>query len=335
MKYKLSLLVITLIFFGFGCSYNNKPIEKNIVEVVEKVDKQTDLVYSQLKNVSLKLDLYLPKTNTTKPKPVIVFIHGGGWIEGTKIDCPGVDFANKGYAVACVDYRLATKIGKTCLQENSFPVQIHDIKTAIRWLRKNANQYNFDKDNFAVMGVSSGAHLAALSGVSENDEYLKGQDNLGYSDKVSAVVDWYGPVDYRKAPPKIVFEENICDIEEQLLNKKYGGEETQYFYWTKAWGIFLGGSLIDPNILEKGRLASPLTYLDKNDPPFIVIHGQIDDMIPPAQSKLLVDSLKKIGVEVEYITPNLSGHGYLKDGKMNPEFFNPTIKFLDKYLKNN
>ena len=299
-----------------------------------EVKTYNNLVYARAGNEELKLDLYAP-ADVSQKWPVIVWIHGGGWIEGTKTSCIPEQFVGRGYVVACVDYRLASQGGAGgCKQDHLFPAQIHDVKAAVRWLRKNASQYNIDANNFSAVGDSSGGHLASLLGVTNGVASLQGAENLGYSDAVQAVADWFGPVDVRKEPPKLVFTDNPCEKSLDYLNQKYGGEATPYFYWTRAWGLFLGGSLTDPAIVKKAGEASPLSYLDKNDPPFLVMHGENDGMVPVNQSEMFVRELKQAGIDVTFVKSPFFGHGFgAPGGKLDNNFFKPTVDFFDKYLK--
>ena len=282
----------------------------------------------------LKLDLYLPAGDM--PMPVLVFTHGGGWIEGSKDKCPGNVFARYGYAVACVDYRLAPLQGG-CPAELTFPVQIQDVKAAVRWLRDHADQYRLDSNHFGAFGDSSGGHLASLLGTSAGKAALQGSQNPGVSDAVQAVADWYGPVDVTQSPPKLVFTDDPCTSGFMALSDKYGGEATQYFYWTFAWSAFLGGPLSDANILEQARQASPLTYIDANDPPFLIIHGEKDGMIPIAQSALLASEMQSAGVDVTFLRLPQAGHNYCDPAggctEIFPDFLDPTLKFFDEHLK--
>jgi acetyl esterase/lipase len=280
---------------------------------------------------SLLLDLYLPAREV--PSPVLLFIHGGGWWEGSKDDCPGEVLAQHGYAVACVNYRLATG-PEGCSPELAFPAQIHDVKSAVRWLRLNADAYGLDPDHFGVLGDSSGGHLAALLGVTSGVETLQGTQNLGASDAVQAVVDWFGPVDLTQGP--VVFTDDPCTTDWGYLNETYGGEETPFFYWTLSWAYFLGGGLAENATLIKAQQATPLTHIDAEDPPFLVIHGEADGMVPITQSELLVDSLRVAGVEVTFVRLPMIGHGYFPpDGRqyIMSEFLQPTLQFFNQYLK--
>ena len=290
-----------------------------------------DLQYADYgQNLALGLDLYLPTNAEAESPPVLVYIHGGGWFEGSKADCPGSTFAQHGYAVACVDYRLATA---ACAPDTVFPAQMHDVKAAIRWLRQQADAYGYDADHMGAIGQSSGGHLAALLGVSDGAADLDGMANPGASSAVQAVVDWYGPVDITQGP--MVFEDDPCVTNFGTLSETYGGEDVPYFYWTYAWGVFLGGSLTDPITLEQAARATPLTYVDANDPPFLVMHGETDGMVPIEQSELLVNALEAAGVEVTFIRLPTLGHGYWgPDEEVLSDFLTPTLQFLDTHLKN-
>ena len=280
---------------------------------------------------ALLLDIYLPDQDSAG-HPLIVFIHGGGWMEGSKDDCPAVSFVMHGYAVACIDYRLAPMSGSGCPAELIFPSQVHDAKAAVRWLREHAGGYALAPDRFAVMGASSGGHLASLLGTSYGAFDVAGAQNLGASDAVQGVVDWYGPVDVTQPPPQIVFKDDPCLAGFAALGTKYGGEATPYFYWTFAWGSFLGGSLTDPRVEAQAKRATPLAYVDAGDPPFLIIHGEADDMVPIQQSELLVTALQKAGVDVTFVRAS-GGHGYSGGGhEVVPAYLQPTLEFLDRVL---
>jgi acetyl esterase/lipase len=277
----------------------------------------------------LLLDLYLPQ-GTTQPHPLLLYIHGGGWIEGSKDRCPGTTFAERGYAVACVDYRLSD-IVSNCPEQLLFPAQIEDVKAAVRWLRINAAQHGLDPERFGALGDSSGGHLAALLGASHGAAELEGSENLGSSDEIQAVVDWYGPVDVAQGP--VIFGDDPCQTGLDYLNATYGGEGTQYFYWTMAWGAFLGGSLTDPEVLDRAVRATPLTYIDAGDPPFLIIHGEDDGMVPIAQSERLAAALNADGVDVTFIRVPGKGHSFAgATQEVDPALLDPTLEFLGRLL---
>ncbi len=151
----------------------------------------TDLAYAG-DSPSQKLDLYLPAAGEA-PYPVILAIHGGGFISGDKADgqiTPVLEALRRGYAVAGVNYRLSG--------EATFPAAINDVKAAIRWLRAHAGEYQLDPSRFAAWGQSAGGNLAALAGTSGDLPALRGPHpaNAGQSDRLQAVVDWYGPISF-------------------------------------------------------------------------------------------------------------------------------------------
>ncbi|MEW5873003.1 MAG: alpha/beta hydrolase fold domain-containing protein [Chloroflexota bacterium] len=297
------------------------------------VEIQRDLVYGSYTLAgdehALLLDLYPPARPAEGASPLVIYVHGGGWVEGDKSGCPAEPFTSQGYAVACVNYRLAD-MGRGCPPELSFPAQIQDVKAAVRWLRQHAAEYNLDAGRFAALGDSSGGHLAALLGTSAGVEGLAGGQAPGVSEAVQVVVDWYGPVDIRQGP--LVFQDDPCQTGLDELTRKYGGEATPYFYWTLAWGAFLGGSLSDPAVLEHAGQATPLSYIDAADPPFLIIHGEQDGLVPLEQSQMLAQALAQAGVEVEFLRLEGAGHSYGSGLAVSPEFLQPTLDFLAAHL---
>ena len=156
----------------------------------EGTNAHRDLEYVDGGHERNKLDLYLP-AKADGPLPLIVWIHGGAWLGGSKEGCPAVPFVAKGYAVASINYRLS--------QHAVFPAQIEDCKAAIRWLRANAKKYHLDPDHIGVWGASAGGHLVALLGTSGDVKELEGNGgNLDQSSRVQCVVDWFGPTDFTK-----------------------------------------------------------------------------------------------------------------------------------------
>jgi acetyl esterase/lipase len=222
-----------------------------------------------------RLDLYLPR-DAAKPLPLIVWIHGGGWMGGNKDGCPAAHFATKGYVVASINYRLS--------QHAAFPAQIEDCKAAIRWLRANAKKYHIDPDRVGVWGGSAGGYLVSLLGTTAGIKDLEGTGgNLDQSSRVQAVVDWYGPTDFVHWDPK--FNKAVNSMIAQLL----------------------GGPA--PENEAKARRASPLTYVSKDAAPILIVHGNKDDIVPLSQSEQFAEALKKAGVEVTLQVIPGSGHG--------------------------
>ena len=254
---------------------------------------QRDLVYKRVNGAVLTLDLYCPE-KVSGPAPVIVWVHGGGWRRGGKKQCPAVALVPDGYAVASIDYRLSSTA--------PFPAQIEDCKAAVRWLRANAAKYNLDADRIGVWGMSAGGHLAALLGTSGGVPELEGSgDNMQYSSRVQAVCDVAGPADL-------------------LAMTNLGPRRTL------AIEGLLGGPLEKDK--AKAIAASPIHYVSKDDPPFLIVHGEADRVVPVEQSQRLYDELRKAGVNATLkILPQVGHQGVLMDALKDAEvFFDATLK---------
>ena len=269
---------------------------------VASVATQRDLVYKRVNGAVLTLDLYCPE-KVSGSLPVIVWIHTGGWSKGRKERCPAVALVQDGYAVASIDYRLTSTA--------PFPAQIEDCKAAVRWLRANASTYHLDPDHIGVWGHSAGGHLAALLGTSGGVRELEGTgDNMSYSSRVQAVCDVAGPSDLVR-----LYQE---------ASQSRGDKSGKVMYDVAA---LVGGSA-EKNITT-ATAASPIHYVSKDDPPFLIIHGENDATIPVTQAESFAAALKAAGVETTLEIANGRGHG-----AGGPKF-QPMIRaFFDKYLKN-
>jgi acetyl esterase/lipase len=225
-----------------------------------------------------KLDLYLPE-DATGPLPLVVFVHGGAWLTGFKEHGLPLHLAGarKGFAVASIDYRLAS--------DGPFPIMIQDCRAAIRWLRANSSRYQIDPARIGAWGSSAGGHLVALLGTAaEHTEWDDVGGSPGVSARVQAVCDWYGPADiprFAAAPHNARAELAIKSL--------------------------LGGLAQDkPDLAAK---ASPVTYVSRDDPPFLIIHGDADSTVPIEQSRILIDKLKDTGVDATMIVVKNGRHG--------------------------
>jgi acetyl esterase/lipase len=228
-----------------------------------------DVVYQTLPGYRPQIvDIYVPAM--PGPHPLILYIHGGGWMaghtrhSGALADFPKVlaALAAEGFTVASLEYRLAA--------EARFPAQLQDVNAAIRFLRAHAAEYRIDPARVGLWGGSAGGHLAALTGVTCRDTKLDPQS--GKDGCVQAVVTWYGVYDFR-----------------ELATPANG----------TAWSLLLGCDAPCP--ADRIAAASPVSYIDAKDPPFLLIHGEADKTVPVAQSHLGEAALRKAGVPVESI----------------------------------
>lgn len=242
-----------------------------------------DIEFAVVDGHSLQLDLYLPAETQ---KPLIVWVHGGGWRAGTRAEAPIRKLVNDGYAVASVDYRLSPVA--------PFPAQIHDIKAAIRFLRAKAPEYGYDAKRIVISGSSAGGHLAALVGVSNGVAELEGKVGTAtdQSSDVQAIISLFGA-------------SNLQTILSQSTEagKNFRGPALQ---------LLLGGSPEEKPALAK--LASPVAHVDRRDPPLLLIHGDADPQMPPAQSVELEAAYRKAGAPVQLVMIQGAVHG-------GPQFF--------------
>ena len=201
----------------------------------------------------------------------------------------------KGYAVAGINYRLS--------QHALFPAQIQDCKAAIRWLRANAAKYNLDSDHIGVWGVSAGGHLVALLGTTGGVKELEGKGgNLDQSSRVQAVIDWCGPVDLTAT---------MSELADKCVTGLIGGPAQ--------------------NNREKALHASPITYVGKDAAPFLIMHGDKDNLVPLSQSELLAEASRKAGVEVKIKV--LKGAWHVGPAFISPESYKLIEDFFAKHLR--
>lgn len=272
-----------------------------------------DVTYAVRDSGELKLDLYVPKG--ARQAPLVVWIHGGGWLANTRKTAPDLEwYAQQGFTMATISHRLSEipeemdppldREPNNPTPDGVFPDHIIDVKAAIRWLRANADEYGYNADTVATWGRSSGAHLAALAGTMNDIEDVKGDvytdadiekevapDESG---RVQAVVAWFPPTDLLKMDTQLEelgldsrIEHNAPDSPESLL---IGGQLTEY--------------------PERAERANPITYVSPDDPPFLLMHGREDVTVPYLQSKMLYDALVDVDIEATFYELHNLGHGF-------------------------
>jgi acetyl esterase/lipase len=226
---------------------------------------------------SLLLDLYLPEDRSA-PVPVVVFVHGGGWKNGSR-KSGGKNAAwltEHGIAVASIDYRL-TDVAM-------WPAQINDCYAAVRWVRDNADKYRLDGDHIAAWGTSAGAHLVALMGTRPFD----GKEKT--SSRVQAVCDWFGPSELMTMPPNNVGNGRTA---EDVAKSN-------------------GAKLLGATVREVPKLAadaSGIDHVSSDDPSFLIMHGDKDSAVPIEQSRKLHARLVNTGVSSRLHVVKGAGHG--------------------------
>lgn len=232
--------------------------------------------------------------------PTIIWISGGGFQTTQPLKyAPEFNYlVKKGYQVALVDYRVSG--------EAVFPAAVQDIKTAVRFLKANADKYGVDENRIAVMGDSAGGYLSTMLGATSEIEYFETEDWSGYDSSVKAVVDLYGPVDLLSSMTDSIYEGmTLTPIAK-----------------------FLGERVIKDKELQK--LINPIPYISEKTPPFLIMHGSNDAIVSYKQSELLYTALKQKGIPVDFYLVENTGHA-------GNEFWQEPIKeiiskFIEKYV---
>ncbi|MCX7817779.1 MAG: alpha/beta hydrolase fold domain-containing protein [Kiritimatiellae bacterium] len=268
-----------------------------------EVEVLRDIPYVTNGHPRQRVDLYLPR-RAPRPLPLIIWIHGGAWLGGSKDAArPARGYPERGYAVASIGYRLSS--------DAIFPAQIEDCKAAVRWLRAHADQYGLDPERFGVWGSSAGGHLAALVGTAADVREFDVGLFTNVSSRVQAVCDFFGPADFRRIPLYLASN----------LPSAFGRADAPE-------SNLLGGPV--PANLERAIAASPAVYATPDDPPFLIVHGDRDPVVPYDQSEALFEALKQAGVHVHFHTVVGGGHG---QGFGGPEFDRIIHRFFDRWLK--
>ena len=289
--FSLSLMLILVAVPSLFAQLPAKPA------LPDSVTLERDVEYGKAGDRALKLDLVLPKAENAKPRPAVVFIHGGAWRGGDKAGGVGAvaSLAATGeYVGASVGYRLTG--------EATWPAQIYDCKAAIRFLKANAKQYGIDPDKIGVFGSSAGGHLVALLGTSGDVKELEGDNGSpGVSSRVACVIDMCGPSDFL-----------VKDIERLPASP--------------AVAALLGGPIAERR--DAAKAASPVTYASKDDPPFLIFHGTNDTTVPFDQGQRMHDALQAAGVSSVFVKIEGGGHGI-----GGPEVQQRIKAFFDKHLR--
>jgi acetyl esterase/lipase len=275
------------LLFGaaFGMATSLRAAERKTYAVEMKT-----LAYAKVGATELLLDLYLP-VGTPGRLSTILFLHGGGWSAGTRTTGPDFKrfFAQDGFAVASIEYRLTPSV--------RFPSNAEDVKTAIRWLRANAEAHNLNQ-RIGIWGTSAGGHLAAMAALTPQGA-LEGQENLRQSSSVECVLDAYGPSSLLAMDAQTDQEKpKLQQVSSALAASGRGGPGAmpRHDAAGSAESNLIGAPI--QSMPDLARAASPLTYVRPGAPPFLLMHGLADSSVPHHQSVLMYDALAAVGNEV-------------------------------------
>ena len=279
MMKRLSLaVVVVLLALIASAAAQTPPNVQSTVALFQDVRTVANVVYLRANGWEGKLDVYAQRTQTSTP--VVIYIHGGGWVRGTKDGSvlSALPYLAMGYSVVNVEYRLA--------DVSLAPAAIEDCRCALRWVVGHAKDYNFDVGRIVIAGASAGGHLALTTGMIPTSAGFDRICQEQGEPRIAAIVDFFG----------------ITDVADLLdgPNKKPFPETWSY---TVQW---LGNQA---NRDAVAKAASPLTYVRAGVPPTIAIHGDADPLVPYAHSTRLNDALQKAGVAHELVTVPGGGHG--------------------------
>jgi len=305
-RFSLNLFFILCISL-FNFAYAQPPLEKQTPKstvLPEKTHLLENITYkTDSSGNSLQLDIYEPKISVSEKRPVVIYVHGGAWAKGDKsvradsyIERFILKLVEKNYTVISIDYTLVS-------ESVHFPQPVEDTKDVVKWVRKNAEKYNFDADNIGYFGASSGAHLSMLSAYTKDNEYVGSPELSAYSGKVNYVVSNFGPTDLN-----------------QLLHTKMGKIPVAIVGWFIKPIVEIRAKLVhgisgyDINtdkrkVVDYFKTVSPINDAENGIPTFI-LHGDKDRVAPLKQSKRLVQKLKKYNIENSLVVVKDGTHGF-------------------------
>lgn len=275
--------------------------------------KYLDIPYCD-ESPSQILDIYLPE-NTAKPYPVIMHYHGGAFMFGTQRDCnlePMLRGLERGYAVVSVQYRMSG--------EARFPAFVWDSKAAVRWVRANADKYGFDSGKIAAWGPSAGGYIAAMMGVSGKNPAFEdlSQGNAEYSSEVQAIIDWCGPAG------------GFLNIDPAIRDNGIGLAD--HNDPASPESLILGAPI--ETVPELVELAAPYRYAHKGVPPFLIVHGEADPIVPVQQSRILAEAIEKAAGKERVTLRTYPGKGHHGDPWYDElEISTLCLDFLDSICK--
>lgn len=261
------------------------------------VTLKKNIVFGNADGYALKMDVLYSPEKKLSPAPVIVWIHGGAWSmpdldRNYRPEVELLKLADKGYFIACIDYRLA--------DVQPFPAQIQDCKCAIRFLRAHSGEWGLDPDRIGVWGESAGGHLVDLLGSTDGVDEFEGTGGWQeYSSRVNAVCTWYSPYDLG------------------TMEHKDG-----------SVAALLVGTPPQDELEEKLRGASPSRYFHKDMPPFLIMHGDADELVPVEQSTNIYQRLQELGCPAEFHIIKGQGHGFFQGD----EAYQYVNDFFDKWF---
>ncbi|MDR4894501.1 MULTISPECIES: alpha/beta hydrolase [unclassified Chryseobacterium] len=310
--YRFFTNLFFVLFLGFSSLFFSQnfsqvqvktpPVKSTVLPNIANLSE--DIVYkTNKKGKPLALDLYIPKNVSTEKIPVLIYVHGGGWIEGDKVvhadnylETTVEKLLAKQYAVISINYTLLN-------DSTHFPLPLEDTKDAIRWVRKNADKYHFDTHNIGLFGASAGAHLSLMAAYTPDNTYLGSPELSSYSAKVNYVIDHYGPADLNK-----LFHTRLGTIPVGmigLMSKKIVSLQENLVKGISGYDIRKD----QDRAIDYLKTLSPVNFVSEGVPTLIV-QGNNDKIVPLNQSKKLHRKLNRAKIQNSLIVVDGGVHGF-------------------------
>lgn len=255
-----------------------------------KFQQISNIVYKQVGDREIKLNLFLPLKDgeTVKGEPLLIWLDSGCWYSGDPGDgglWKAYGALDRGFAVASVSHRP--------INEEPFPAAIEDVRAAVRYLRKHADEYGYDPDRIAVSGASSGGHLSLTLGISDEKSPFNVGDNLDVSGQVQRVIDFYGPTDFTIAFDR--YAEHLIDCIYQAVGvtREAANKENAEQY---------------AELQARAKRFSPIFYIDANYAPTLILQGTHDPLVPLTQSSMMYEMLRLAGVRAQLMVSDGGVH---------------------------
>ena len=279
IKDKVKLSINILKKYSEFVEENSLLSEENISLDLDIKEDYKEIEYKNTNGVSLTLDIFDAKKELKGGSPVLVYVHGGSWVYGTKeipdAISPLLDaFREEGFAIISTSYELMRG-------EENFNKQICDVKDTIRWIYKNKEDYNFNTNKIGIVGASSGAHLSLMAAYSDNNDFIDDEELSNYPSKVKYLIDFFGPTNLNTLDM-----DNVNWDLEQIINS------------------------VGDNKDEVLSTYSPINYIDKNEPNTLIIHSRKDSIVPYENAEILYDELVDNNNKVNIITLEGATHDF-------------------------
>ena len=301
------IVFLSFSHLSFSQTFSQNPAQASRVKTTllpEIATVSENIIYkTNKKGNPLQLDIYTPKGNVPSKLPVLIYVHGGGWVEGDKVILKD-DYVENTMAKLIAKQYAVISINYTLLNDSThFPQPLEDTKDAIRWVRKNAEKYNFDTHNIGIFGTSAGAHLSLMAAYTPDDTFIGSPELSSYPSSVNYVIDHYCPADLNK-----LFHTKTGTIPVfmvGLLSKKIISLQKNLVKGLSGYDI----DKDQQKIIEYFKTVSPVNVVS-GGVPTLIMQGNKDKIVPLSQSKKLYRRLKRANIQTSLVVVDNGVHSF-------------------------